>query len=219
MQAYRTMTEIAVRALREKILKGNLKPGTRLIPVKLESELALGRVAIREAIRELSGSGLVESIPNKGTIVAAPPTLDEIKEIYKIRSIIEGKAAIQGTQGVSKEDLSRMETLHQEMTDESLPSPDYFLPNQEFHFILYRSSGWQYLNKLITQLWDHVLAFRSFHHLTQGDTTTFNLEHKQILEAIKSGDSKEVGRLVQKNLQSGLNQILDQMKMKLTELR
>jgi DNA-binding GntR family transcriptional regulator len=81
MQTYHTMTEIAVRALREKILKGNLKPGARLIPVKLESELALGRVAIREAIRELSGSGLVESIPNKGTIVAAPPTLDEIRNL------------------------------------------------------------------------------------------------------------------------------------------
>jgi DNA-binding GntR family transcriptional regulator len=81
MQTYRTMTEIAVRALRDQILKGNLKPGVRLIPVKLESELAVGRVAIREAIRELSGSGLVESIPNKGTVVATPLPLMRLRNL------------------------------------------------------------------------------------------------------------------------------------------
>ena len=72
MQTYKTMTEMAAQALREGILKGTLTPGTPLIPAKLEKELALGRVAIREAIRELSGSGLVESVPNKGNFVASP---------------------------------------------------------------------------------------------------------------------------------------------------
>ena len=209
MQLYRTMTEIATRSLREAIFKGTLAPGQRLIPAKLESEMALGRVAIREAMRELSGSGLVEAIPNKGTLVAFPPTLDEIKEIYKVRYLIEGKAAIRGAERIDAEDLRRMEALHKEMSDDSLPSIDYFLPNQEFHFILYKASGWHYLIKLITHLWDHVLAFRSSHHCTLGDTTVFNREHEQILEAIKSGDSKRVGRCLKGNMQSGLNQILN----------
>ena len=62
---YRTMTEIATDTIKEAIVGGAFTPGMRLIPNRLEKELNLGRVSIREALRELSGSGLVVSVPNK----------------------------------------------------------------------------------------------------------------------------------------------------------
>jgi DNA-binding GntR family transcriptional regulator len=203
------MTEMAALALREAIIKGNLTPGTALIPAKLEGQLSLGRVAIREAIRELAGSGLVESIPNKGTFVAAPLTLEEIKEIYTIRYQIEAKAAALGAGRITEEDLKRMEALHAMMCDESLPILDYFLPNREFHFILYQASGWSYLYKLISQIGDRVLAFRSFRHYTIGDPSIFNQQHQMILDALKAGQFKKVGQLVKENLRSGLDHILN----------
>ncbi len=82
MPEYQTMTEMAATQLRKAIMMGDLPPGTRLIPVKLENELNLSRVSIREAIRELSGSALVETVMNVGAHVASPPSLDEIKEIF-----------------------------------------------------------------------------------------------------------------------------------------
>lgn len=209
MQPYRTMTEMASLALREAIIKGNLTPGTALIPAKLESQLALGRVAIREAIRELAGSGLVESVPNKGTFVAAPLTLEEIKEIYSIRYQIEGKAAALGASRITKEDIARMEAQHAVMCDKSLPVLDFFLPNREFHLILYRASGWSYLCKLISQIGDQILAFRSFRRFAAGDPSLFNQQHQMIIDALKAGDCRKVGRLVKENLRSGLDQILD----------
>lgn len=208
MQPYRTMTEMAAQALREGILKGTLTPGTPLIPAKLEKELSLGRVAIREAIRELSGSGLVESVPNKGNFVASPLTLGEIKQLYNIRSHIEAKAASIGAKRLSPAELERMEELHQIMCDRSLPLLDYFLPNREFHFILYRASGWRYVNKLISQIWDQILAFRSFQKFNVGNPDKFNKEHQMILDALKSGDFNKIGQLIKVNLQSGLDQIL-----------
>lgn len=208
MQPYRTMTEMAAQALREGILKGTLTPGARLIPAKLESEMALGRVAIREAIRELTGSGLVESIPNKGTFVASPLTLEEIKEVYNVRYHIEAKAAVIGASRLTQADLDLMEELHHTMCDDSLPILDYFLPNREFHFILYRASGWRYLNKLISQVWDQILAFRSFQQLNVGNPSQFNQEHQMILDALKYRSFKQVGQLIKVNLRSGLNQIL-----------
>ena len=209
MQPYRTMTEMAALSLREAIIKGSITPGTALVPAKLESQLSLGRVAIREAIRELAGSGLVESIPNKGTFVAAPLTLEEIKEIYTIRYHIEAKAAALGASRITKEDLKRMEALHTMMCDESLPILDYFLPNREFHLILYRASGWSYLCKLISQIGDQILAFRGLRRFTVGDPSTFNQQHQMILNALKAKNFKKVGQLVKENLRSGLDQILD----------
>ena len=208
MQPYRTMTEMAAQALREGILKGTLTPGTPLIPAKLERELALGRVAIREAIRELTGSGLVESVPNKGNFVASPLTLTEIKELYNIRSHIEAKAASAGAKRLSQAEMDRMEELHRIMCDKSLPPMDYFLPNREFHFILYRASGWRYVNKLISQIWDQILAFRSFQKLNVGSPEKFNQEHQMILDALKSGNFNKIGQLIKLNLRSGLEQIL-----------
>ena len=217
MQPYRTMTEMAAQALREGILKGTLTPGTQLIPAKLESEFALGRVAIREAIRELIGSGLVESTPNKGTFVASPLTLAEIKELYNVRYHIEAKAAAIGAKRLTDAELERMEELHHIMCDESLPILDYFLPNREFHFTLYRASGWRYINQLISQIWDQILAFRSFRQFNTGSVSKFNQEHQLILEALRSGSFTKVGQLVKTNLQSGLNQILSLAKKMPTE--
>lgn len=208
MEPYRTMTELAILSLREAILKGTLTPGTRLIPAKLESELGLGRVAIREAIRELSGAGLVESIPNKGTIVAEPLSLGEIKELYNVRYHIESKAATVGAERLTAEELDRMAELHQIMCNKNLPVLDYFLPNREFHFILYQASGWNYINKLISQIWDQILAFRSFKKLNVGNTEKFSNEHQMILDALNSGEYNKVGQLIKVNLQSGLSQIL-----------
>ena len=216
MQPYRTMTEMAAQALREGILKGTLTPGTHLIPSKLESELALGRVAIREAIRELAGAGLVESIPNKGTVVAEPLTLGEIKELYNVRSYIESKAAVIGAKSLIRAELNRMTELHQIMCDKQLPLLDYFLPNREFHFILYRASGWKYIIKLISQIWDQILAFRSFQKFNVGNPEKFSQEHQMILEALKSGEFNKVGQLIKVNLQSGLNQILSMAGQKST---
>jgi DNA-binding GntR family transcriptional regulator len=101
-----------------------------------------------------------------------------------------------------------MEELHHSMCDDSLPFLDYFLPNREFHFILYRASGWRYLNKLISQIWDQILAFRSFQQFNIGNPSLFNQEHQMILDALKYRSFNKVGQLIKVNLRSGLNQIM-----------
>ena len=82
------------------------------------------------------------------------------------------------------------------------------LPNREFHFILYRASGWKYVNKLFSQIWDQILAFRSFKKFNFGNPEKFNKEHQMILDALKSGDFNKTGQLIKVNLRSGLDQIL-----------
>lgn len=55
LSQYRTMSEIAAEAIREAIGAAVYPPGTRLVPLKLEKELGLGRTAIREAHKERGG--------------------------------------------------------------------------------------------------------------------------------------------------------------------
>lgn len=106
------MTEIATEAIKEAVLQGHYKPGKRLIPAQLESELNLGRVAIREALRELTGSGLVVSVPNKGAIVAEAVDAEEMREVFEIRYDLEGKACELAATRISEEELSKLERLN-----------------------------------------------------------------------------------------------------------
>ncbi|MBW2154942.1 MAG: GntR family transcriptional regulator, partial [Deltaproteobacteria bacterium] len=163
MSEYRTMTEIAAETIRESILRGDYRPGTRLKPIELESELNLGRVAIREALRELSGTGLVVSIPNKGSIVAEFPKIEEMREVFEIRFLLEPRAAELAASKITEEILSELKALHAKMYTNITQRGEFFFRNRDFHLKIYQASGWNYLNRLIMQLFNQVQGFRSIY--------------------------------------------------------
>ena len=200
---YQTMTEIASSTIKEAILKRVYKPGTRLIPGKLEKKLNLGRVSIREALRELSGSGLVFSIPNKGSIVAYPPKIEEINEIFEIRYILEAKAAQIATPKISMKTIQKLEDLHKRMCNSTTPHKDYFFLNKEFHTNIYQASGWNYLCQIIIQLIEQVHTFRSRYLFRSEDFYSFNKDHEQILQAIRERKPKKVKELILANVRNG----------------
>ena len=206
--AYMTMRDMAAQKLREAILKGKYPPDTRLLPGRLVDELDLGLAAIRDALRELTGSGLVVSSPNKGYYVTFVPGLEEVKEIFKMRFTLEVKAAEKGASCISGEDLAGMERLHEEMSRKDVQMPGrYFFPNREFHLTLYRATGWKTLCRVIEHLLDLILIFQSTLPDVKGDYNLFNSQHLRIIQAIKDNDEKRVGEYIRKNLNAGLDNI------------
>jgi DNA-binding GntR family transcriptional regulator len=203
------MTEIAMTEIKEAILNGVYEPGTRLIPSQLEKDLNLGKVAIREALRELAGSGLVNSIPNKGAIVPKPIPIEEIKEVFEIRYLLEGKAAYLATQNISIKTLEELEELHRKMCSTTTPHRDYFFLNKEFHMLIYLASGWNYLCQIITQLIEQVRTFRIRYQFRAEDFDSFNKDHEKILKAIKKRNPKQVRELTIINVRKGFETLLD----------
>ena len=78
----------AIHAIREAILSGQLKPGTRLIQADLATQLGISRAPVREAFRKLEEEGLVVTTPYRGTIVA-PLTERHIRELSSLRITLE----------------------------------------------------------------------------------------------------------------------------------
>ena len=70
MNAYLPLRDVVFNTLREAILKGDLKPGERLMELQLASKLGVSRTPIREAIRMLEQEGLAVTTPRKGAEVA-----------------------------------------------------------------------------------------------------------------------------------------------------
>ncbi len=214
-----TMTETAVLEIRKGIMRGNLPAGTRLIPAKLEDEFGLSKTAIREAIRELVGTGLADSDTHKGAHVGHPLAIEEIREIFKFRYDLEGQAALLGCQTISDSDLKRMvEINHFVEESDDLSAVDFFFSNQKFHMILYRASGWQYLTKVIYRIYDQVLAFRSYQYSLLDETALKKIVHKnshqpyqkdhlKITDAIAKRKPELTRKLIMANLERGLSSI------------
>jgi DNA-binding GntR family transcriptional regulator len=202
---YKTMAEIAAQSLKEAIFSARYAPGMRLVPAKLEQELGLGRIAIREALKELTATGLVVSSPNKGAVVAPPPEMEEIEQIFEIRYLLEGKAARLATPRVSEETIGTLVDLSRRMALPDAERVRYSSLNRQFHIALYEASGWKYLCLVISQLIEKVHAYRGFFPFREEDYRRFNQDHEKILTAIHARDADLVAELTVRNVRRGFD--------------
>ena len=207
-----TMTEMALESLRKSILQGELKPGTQLVPTRLEKELSLSRESIRDAIRQIVGYGLAETITNKGTYVAQPLTLPELEEIFKLRLQAEPTIAAIALNKLTYDQVTDLERLANQM--DSLPKSrqdlvDHFMLNREFHLNLYQPAGWRHLCRCIALWLDQILIFRSClcRKEMYKDRAKFNQDHLNILKAIRDKDPNKLKKSVEANLRSGFDNI------------
>ncbi|MGH3638320.1 MAG: GntR family transcriptional regulator, partial [Mycobacterium sp.] len=130
-------TEAAYLAIRERILSGQLLPGSRLLEVDLAAELAVSRTPIREALPRLAAEGLIEMSPNRGATVRRW-TDGEVHDIYRSRAELESLAGELATERIDTETLQRLEDLCLEMEQCGLEPDDQSRDrltdlNTEFH--------------------------------------------------------------------------------------
>jgi DNA-binding GntR family transcriptional regulator len=201
---YRTMADLATESLREGLLVGRYSPGTRLIPSELEETLNLGRMAIREALKELIGSGLVIQKANKGICVAAPPSIFELDALFDARCALEGKVAVMAAANLNEGTIGELERLYEEMKDPGKPTVEYFLLNRKFHLTLYKASGWAHAVGCIINLLDQVISCfaLSASRLTL-DFKPFNEDHRLILDALRRKGTGDLHDLVVENINKG----------------
>jgi DNA-binding GntR family transcriptional regulator len=94
--------------LRQSIIAGRLNPGERLIERELIAMMGVSRTVIREALRQLESEGLVAIVPNKGPIVRTL-TVEEARDIYAIRAVLEGLAARLFTEQAGDLQIARLD--------------------------------------------------------------------------------------------------------------
>ena len=87
--------------IREDILSGKYKEHEELKEVAIGEELGVSRTPVREAFRQLELEGLIQIIPNKGAYVTGI-TAKDVKDIYMIRSLLEGLCARMATEKITE---------------------------------------------------------------------------------------------------------------------
>ena len=108
MNEYLPLRDVVFNTLRRAILRGELKPGERLMEIQLANKLGVSRTPIREAIRKLELEGLVLMIPRKGAEVAEI-TEKNLRDVLEVRCALEELAVQLACDRIDK---ARMRELH-----------------------------------------------------------------------------------------------------------
>ena len=182
--------------IREDILSGKYKDNDELKEVTIGEELGVSRTPVREAFRQLELEGLIQIIPNKGAYVTGI-TKKDVKDIYMIRSLLEGLCAAWATENISEELLEELE--------ENVYLADFHVNkghfdqlaqlDNKFHEILYEASGSKQLQHRLRDFHQYVARIRRKTLATKERSITSNNEHRMIMEAIKAKDAKKAQEL------------------------
>ena len=139
--------------LSEAIVNGELAPGERLVEIELAAKLGVSRAPLREALRELSGTGLIVHRAHKGAFVANPSP-EEVAEMSIFRGVLEGTAARIVAAERKPQVLSRLQALCQELeTAAAHADKAQFV---KLHWSFHRNICEQAGNRFLLQAWDGV---------------------------------------------------------------
>ena len=180
--------EVADR-IREMIRKGLLKKGDRIVEKHFCEEMGISRTPLREALRILHKEGLVNLAPNKGAYVAEP-SIQEIREMFDVMSILEGACAKAATERMTEANLQKIERLHQKLEQhyQMRDHEKYLRVNQRYHSLIQEMTGNKTLNEVINGLRQKILLYR-YRQLYQPERFDRSIqEHRAILEAFRRKD-------------------------------
>lgn len=187
--------------LREDILNGRYKVKEELREVAIGEEMGVSRTPVREAFRQLELEGLIQIIPNKGAYVTGI-TAKDIKDIYMMRSLLEGLCARLATENITKEQMEEMEEnifLSEFHAAKGHTEQMAELDNR-FHEILYEACNSKMLEHALRDYHQYVLRVRRQTLSTGSRSSASNEEHRQIMEAIKAGDEKLAEKLANQHM-------------------
>ena len=189
-----TAEEEAYLYLHKALRLGRYKAGERLIPEDIAAEIGMSRMPVREAFRRLAADGLVTLRPNRGCVVAGL-TLDELTEVFEIRSVLEGLAVRIALPKLTVEHFEEMDRLlvRMERAGEA-GSSDWVLRHQEFHAYLYGLSGRPKLIRQIAALHVAIEPYMRIWFDYVEKPLSAREEHQKLLNALKSGDTVEAER-------------------------
>ena len=197
MNEYLPLRDVVFNTLRKAILRGELKPGERLMEIQLANKLGVSRTPIREAIRKLELEGLVLMIPRKGAEVAQI-TEKNMQDVLEVRKALEELSVQLACERITPEQVEEMKMAAEDFR-KVLKSGDVTKFGEavvKFHDMFVAATNDQRLITLLNNLREQMYRFR-VEYLKQKECYPQLLEeHDKLIALISGGEVEEACELM-----------------------
>jgi GntR family transcriptional repressor for pyruvate dehydrogenase complex len=195
--------EEIVRQVKRLIAEGKLKSGDRLPPERdLVEEFMVSRTAVREALRALEGSGLIDVRAGEGAFVrdvsveslieslalVILPHREAVKELFEARRLLEPGIAAWAARRATREEIAEMERVLEEQHKEVLQGRTGVVQDTALHSAIAHSAHNRAITRIVSALMELLTQSREESLHTPGRPTRSHADHRRILEAIQRRD-------------------------------
>ncbi|HJA07464.1 MAG TPA: GntR family transcriptional regulator [Candidatus Mediterraneibacter pullicola] len=215
MNEYLPLRDVVFNTLRRAILRGELKPGERLMEIQLANKLGVSRTPIREAIRKLELEGLVLMIPRKGAEVAEI-TEKNLRDVLEVRCALEELAVQLACERIDKRGIKELHTAADRFRD-VLGSDDITQiaqADEAFHDVIFTATDNERLIQLLNNLREQMYRYR-IEYLKKKECYPQLLgEHEAIISAIERHDKEKATRITGQHINNQVDTVLGTLKHK-----
>ena len=208
MDSYLPLRDVVFNTLRNAILRGDLKPGERLMEMHLANKLGVSRTPIREAIRMLEQEGLAVTIPRKGAQVAKM-TEKDLQDVLEIRDSLDELAVRMACQRLTEDQLVELKSAMKdfEMATKSKDARKICEADENFHNVIYRMADNPKLETIVNNLLEQMYRYRYEYVKENSSYQQLIHEHAAIIEGFEKRDEAYVKEIMHTHLENQIEAV------------
>ena len=213
LDEYLPLRDVVFNTLRQAILKGELKPGERLMEIQLANKLGVSRTPVREAIRKLELEGLVLMIPRKGAEVAEI-TRQDMEDVLEVRTALEELAVKDACDHITDAQLSELKKASNEFKKALLEGKDLVTcadADMHFHDVILSATNNRRLIQMLNNLSEQMYRYRMEYLKDERTHKTLIEEHDAIRRALKKHDKVKAGAAIRVHIDNQKRSILESL--------
>lgn len=208
---YPSLQEVAYERIQQGLRRGAFKPGESLPTRTIAKALGISTTPVREALGRLVAQNVLAVDSVNGTPYVPQLTPDLIREVYELRSVLEGMATEYAAKNITDSELAQLEDLWRQLSAKGIDKEEQHRLTGEFQLIIYRAARHPVLLDLIQSI-----LLRSgliLGLLSKSRPKSFNVEgHRQkLLQALKKRDGKRARQATQDGVDDTRDMLLSLM--------
>lgn len=215
MNEYLPLRDVVFQTLRQAILRGELKPGERLMEIHLANKLGVSRTPIREAIRKLELEGLVLMVPRKGAEVAEI-TEKNLRDVLEVRCALEELAVQLACDRMDKRGIRDLQKAAENFkaTLDSNDITKIAEADVAFHDIIYMATDNKRLIQLLNNLREQMYRYRIEYLKKKECYPQLLREHQDIIQAIANREREKATKITSQHIDNQVETVADTIRHK-----
>ena len=208
MDEYLPLRDVVFNTLREAILKGDLKPGERLMEMHLATKLGVSRTPIREAIRMLEQEGLAVTLPRKGAQVAKM-TEKDLQDVLEIRDALDELAVVSACSRMANSEFESL-TAAMEVFEKAIKAgevKDIVEADEAFHDVIYKMTKNPKLEAIVGNMREQMYRYRYEYIKDPKVYSQLIKEHDAIIKGLKNRDVDGLREVMHTHLENQVDAV------------